>query len=170
MTGRKSYRPNKLEVELVIVNKNFALAMALTFSALIIGTNSSLAQTAISKQAIAKAEAAITKIRKACAADINSFCSRVTLGEGRLALCMLAHEDKVSDGCFATVFDVADNIDLALSNISRAADVCEDEIDKHCANVEPGEGRIAQCLVDKESELASACRAEVAGVKARFAK
>ena len=78
--------------------------------------------------------------------------------------------DQVSDGCFSTVFDVADNIDLALSNISRAADVCGEEIDKHCAAVEPGEGRIAQCLIDKEAQLASACRAEVAGVKARFAK
>jgi hypothetical protein len=152
------------------VNKSFPLAMVLAFGALVLGANLSHAQTDISKQVIAKAEAAIAKIKKACAADINSFCSKVTPGEGRLALCMLAHEDQVSDGCFATVFDVADNIDLALSNISRAADVCEGEIDKHCAAVEPGEGRIAQCLIDKEAELASACRAEVAGVKARFAK
>lgn len=157
-------------MESVVVNKSFPLALALAFGALLIGTNLSHAQTAIAKQAAAKAEAALAKIKKACAADINSFCSKVTPGEGRLALCMLAHEDQVSDGCFSTVFDVADNIDLALSNISRAADVCEGEIDKHCAAVEPGEGRIAQCLIDKESQLASACRAEVAGVKARFAK
>jgi hypothetical protein len=157
-------------MEKVVVNKSLSLRMVLAFSLLMIGTGSLQAETAISKQVIAKAEAAIAKIRKACDADIKSFCSKVTPGEGRLALCMLAHEDQVSDGCFATVFDVADNIDLALSNISRAADVCEDEIDKHCANVEPGEGRIAQCLIDKEAELASACRAEVAGVKARFAK
>ncbi len=163
-------RPNEVEVELVVVSKNFPRTMLLALSVLIIGTNCSHAQTEISKQAIAKAEAAIAKVRKACAADINNFCSKVTPGEGRLALCMLAHEDQVSDGCFSTVFDVADNIDLALSNISRAADVCGKEIDKHCAAVEPGEGRIAQCLIDKESQLASACRAEVAGVKARFAK
>ena len=110
----------------------------------------SLAQTEISKQAIAKAQTAITKIKKACAADIRSFCSKVTLGEGRITLCMLAHEDQLSDGCFTTVFDVADNIDLAISNLSRAADVCEEEIDKHCANIETGEGRIAQCLIDKK--------------------
>ncbi len=157
-------------MELAVVNKSFPLAMVIAFGALVIGASFSHAQTDISKQVIAKAEAAIAKIKKACAADINSFCSKVTPGEGRLALCMLAHEDQVSDGCFSTVFDVADNIDLALSNISRAADVCEEEIDKHCAAVEPGEGRIAQCLIDKEAQLASACRAEVAGVKARFAK
>ena len=156
--------------ELSSVNRNLSLTMVLAFCVLAIGSTFSNAQTKISEQAIAKAEAAISKIRKACAADIKNFCGKVTPGEGRLALCMLAHEDQVSDVCFATVFDVADNIDLALSNISRAADVCEEEIDKHCASIEPGGGRIAQCLIDKESELASACRAEVAGVKARVSK
>ncbi len=152
------------------MNKNFSRSIILVVFALTISPSFSQAQTNVSKQVIEKAEAAISKIRKACAADINSFCSKVTPGEGRLALCMLAHEDKVSDGCFASVFDVADTIDLALSNISRAADVCEKEIDTHCANVEPGQGRVAQCLIDKESELSSACRGEVAGVKARLAK
>ena len=152
------------------MNKHFSRSIFLVLFALTISPSFSQAQTNVSKQVIEKAEAAISKIRKACAADINSFCSKVTPGEGRLALCMLAHEDKVSDVCYATVFDVADNIDLALSNISRAADACEKEIDTHCANVEIGEGRVAQCLIDKESELSSACRAEVAGVKARLAK
>jgi Golgi apparatus protein 1 len=157
-------------MELSVVNRNFSLTMVFAFFVLAIGSTLSNAQTKISEQAIAKAEAAITKIRKACAADIKSFCGKVTPGEGRLALCMLAHEDQVSDVCFATVFDVADNIDLAHSNIARAADVCEEEIDKHCSNVELGGGRIAQCLIDKESDLASACRAEVAGIKARVGK
>jgi hypothetical protein len=152
------------------MNKHSSLSMALMLFMLTIVANSSQAQTVISKRVIEKSEAAIAKIMKACAADIKGFCPKVTLGEGRLALCMLAHEDQVSDACFATVFDVADNIDLALSNISRAADVCEKEIDKHCANVEPGEGRIAQCLIDKVSELDTACRAEVVGFKARFEK
>ncbi len=152
------------------MNKNFSRSIILVVFALTISPSFSQAQTNVSKQVIEKAEAAISKIRKAYAADINSFCSKVTPGEGRLALCMLAHEDKVSDGCFASVFDVADTIDLALSNISRAADVCEKEIDTHCANVEPGQGRVAQCLIDKKSELSSACRGEVAGVKARLAK
>jgi hypothetical protein len=146
------------------------IRLAPVFAALFIFSTASFAQTDIAKQAIAKAEAAITKIRKACAADIASFCAKVTPGEGRLALCMLAHEDQVSDGCFATIFDVADNLDLALSNLARAADVCEKDIDKHCGSVEPGEGRIAQCLIDKEASLASACRAEVAGFRARVAK
>lgn len=152
------------------VYQNSLVRLASVLAAAFIFSTASFAQSDIAKQAIAKAEAAVTKIRKACAEDIKSFCAKVTPGEGRLALCMLAHEDQVSDGCFATVFDVADNLDLALSNLARAADVCEEDIDKHCGNVEPGEGRIAQCLIDKEAALVSACRAEVAGFKARVAK
>ena len=144
-----------------------ALAVALV-SHLPAGTAS--AQTKIAQQAIAKAEAAIKKTMKACGADIKAYCPRITPGEGRLALCMMAHDDQISDNCFVALMDVADDIELALSNISRAVDVCEVDANKYCSKVQPGEGRIAQCLIDNKSKLASICRAEVAGFEARFQK
>src|ERR1700741_1536393 len=39
---------------------------------------------------------AIEAVEDACAADIDDFCGRVPAGEGRVALCMLAHEDLLS--------------------------------------------------------------------------
>jgi hypothetical protein len=38
--------------------------------------------------------AAVKKIQDACANDVKAYCSNVTLGEGRLALCMMAHEEQ----------------------------------------------------------------------------
>ena len=128
------------------------------------------AQTPIAEKVIAKAVGAVEKLKGACGTDLKTFCSQVTPGEGRLALCMMAHEDKVSDQCYGAIFDVADGVELAISNIWRAVDVCESDIDKVCGDVEPGGGRIAQCLVDKKSTLSSACRAEVAGFEARVSK
>lgn len=128
------------------------------------------AETEIAKQAIAKAEAAIAKLKAECEKDLATYCPKVTPGEGRLALCIMAHDDKISDACFGAIFDVADGVSLALSNVSRAADACEDELDKYCADVEEGGGRLAQCLIDKKSELSANCRAEIAGLEARFAK
>lgn len=40
------------------------------------------AETQFSKDAIAKAEAALSKVKAACAPDVKSFCSTVTPGEG----------------------------------------------------------------------------------------
>ena len=82
----------------------------------------------------------------------------------------MAHEDKVSDQCFDAIFEVADAIDLAVSNLSRAAEACDADMEKFCANVQEGEGRLAQCLIDKKSELSTNCRSEISGFEARFQK
>ena len=42
---------------------------------------------------------AIETIEDACAADVDDFCGKVTSGGGRVSLCMLAHEDRLSGGC-----------------------------------------------------------------------
>ena len=48
---------------------------------------------------------------------------------------MMAHEDQISDTCYVTILDVADGIELALSNIWRAVEVCEADVDKFCTKV-----------------------------------
>lgn len=126
------------------------------------------AETDMAKAVIAKAEKVVGKMKAACETDIKSFCSAVTPGEGRLMLCMMAHEDKISDKCFMTLLDVGSSVDLTISSVKRAAQVCAPEIGTLCADVEAGEGRIAQCLVKNKANLSEACSAEVAGVEARI--
>ncbi len=127
-------------------------------------------ETPVAKAAIAKAEAAVGKVKTSCAPDVKSFCSNVTQGEGRLLLCMMAHEDKISDACYDAMLTAAEGVELAVSNLIRTAQVCDQDIEKHCASVEAGEGRIAQCLIDKKAELSTQCSAEVAGLEARMKK
>lgn len=143
-----------------------SVAMSLLIAFILAGT--AQAQTQVAKQAIEKAIKVVAKLKSACQADLKTFCSTVTPGEGRLALCVMAHEDKISDQCYGAIFDAADGIELAISNIWRAVDVCEPDIDKVCADVDPGGGRIAQCLVDNKTKLSSICRAEVAGFEERI--
>ena len=145
------------------------LATALCLSTIMPMTTAN-AQTKIARQAIAKAEAVVKQLQNVCSSDIKNYCSKVTLGEGRMALCMMAHEDQITDKCYGAIFDAVEGIDLAVSNVWRAAEVCEGDIEKICSKVEPGEGRIAQCLVDNRSKLATRCRAEVAGFEARMKK
>jgi Golgi apparatus protein 1 len=130
--------------------------------------NVSSAETDIAKAVTAKAEKAIAKVQESCATDIKSFCSQVTPGEGRLMLCMMAHEDKLSDKCFTTLVDVGDAVELTISSAKRAASVCAPEIDTLCADVKAGGGQIAQCLITNKAKLSGACSAEVAGIEARI--
>jgi hypothetical protein len=129
-----------------------------------------LAESEMAKKLGATAEAAWNKAQQACGDDVRKYCDKVTPGEGRTALCMLAHEDKISEKCVNMLFDLAENFRLTVSNVIRAAEVCDEEIGKVCGKVEPGEGRIAQCLRENQAKLSSPCNAELAGLQARLKK
>jgi hypothetical protein len=131
-------------------------------------SSASNAQTEIAKSVTDKAQKVVAKVQASCAKDIKSFCSQVTAGEGRLMLCMMAHEDKFSDECFTTLVDVGDAVELTISSAKRATAVCAPEIGTLCADVDAGGGRIAQCLITNKAKLSAACSAEVAGIEARI--
>ncbi|HMA74661.1 MAG TPA: cysteine rich repeat-containing protein [Xanthobacteraceae bacterium] len=122
------------------------------------------AQADVARQIEARLSAAVKKIEAACAEDAKKYCSTVTPGEGRLLLCMEAHEDKISTKCDYAVYEAARNLDRALNRIEQVADACWNDIEKHCANIAGGGGRIAQCLVAQKASLAPACQAEIAKV------
>ena len=53
---------------------------------------------------------------------------------------------------------------VLLAPAARAADepqgrgACRTDVEKLCKGVEPGQGRIAQCLKDKEAEVSPGCK------------
>ena len=120
------------------------------------------AQTPVARKVEARLDAAIKKLEAACADDLKKYCSTVTPGEGRLLLCAMAHEDKLSSQCDYALFDASRNLGRALLRIEDAADACWSDIQKHCANVPAGGGMIAQCLIDKKKSLTTGCRSAIA--------
>ena len=70
---------------------------------------------------------------------------------------MQAHEDKVSAGCDLAIFEASRNLQRTLDRIELVADACWNDIEKHCANMTPGEGQVAQCLQGKKASLSRAC-------------
>jgi hypothetical protein len=135
-----------------------SLCTALMLAAMI----PALGTTALSQSAggsvEARVDAAVKKIQDACGNDVKTYCGNVTPGDGRLALCMMAHEDKISNKCDYALFSAARNLDRALDRIEQTADACWDDIEKHCSNIADGGGRIAQCLVSKKASLQSSCQ------------
>jgi len=117
------------------------------------------AQTDVARQIEARLSAAVEKIQTACGEDLKKFCSTVTPGEGRLLLCIQAHEDKISTKCDYALFDAARKLDRGLDRLEEVADACWNDIEKLCSNVPEGGGRIAQCLVSRKTSLTSACQA-----------
>ena len=99
----------------------------------------------------------VTSIEKGCAAEIESFCSQVTMGEGRLLACFYAHEDKLSGQCQYALYDASAQLERAVSALNYVAGQCDDDIMKHCAEVQMGEGRILDCLKANSETVSAAC-------------
>ena len=84
-----------------IVMKTFqTTAIVSTRLFALLGTSSSaFAQTDLKDRVATAVEA----VEKSCGNDINALCGKVTRGEGRLLLCMQAHEDRPHSPEFGTL-------------------------------------------------------------------
>ena len=98
---------------------------------------------------------AIGRIEGACGEELRKYCSTVTPGEGRLLLCMQAHEDKLSNPCELALFDASRNVQQTMQRIARVAEACWTDIQMQC----PGGGSVAQCISEKRTNLSPRCQA-----------
>ena len=132
-----------------------------TAVALLVFGASANAQSDAAGKAQARIMAGVKKLEAGCAADAQKYCTTVTPGDGRLFFCIIAHEDKLSTKCDYALFEASRNLERALNRIEDAADACWNDIEKHCANIPEGGGRIAQCLSAKQASLSQQCQAAV---------
>jgi hypothetical protein len=94
---------------------------------------------------------------EACKTEIETYCSQVMLGEGRLLACFYAHEDKLSGTCSWALYEGAAKLEQFTAALTHVANACWNDIEKYCADVEMGEGRIASCLLDHQDKVTEDC-------------
>ena len=56
---------------------------------------------------------------------------------------------------------------LLAAGSARAEDACRADVERLCAGIPPGGGRIAACLKANEAQVSPACKAEQASVRAK---
>jgi hypothetical protein len=105
--------------------------------------------------------AGIEKVQTACRAEMANFCRSVTPGEGRLMLCMQAHEDKISNQCGMALFEASRNIEQAAHRVEKMANACWGDIQRLCT----GAGSIGQCVLANRASLSPPCQAVVATIQ-----
>ncbi len=111
---------------------------------------------------------AAQSIFESCETDLKDFCSQVLPGNGHIVACIYAHEDKISESCDAAIEDQASLLDWFFESVRYVMDRCADDIQKHCAGVKFGGGRIFSCLVEKTSSLTDDCRTLTPGMKQKL--
>jgi hypothetical protein len=90
--------------------------------------------------------------QQACAADISAYCAGVQQGEGRIAQCLRANQQKVSPGCEQAMAK-------ASTLMKEVAQACEDDVHQYCAGAAPG--TVKDCLRTNFRSLSMGCKREL---------
>lgn len=99
----------------------------------------------------------VSDVQEGCAAETETYCSNVTLGEGRLLACFYAHEDKLSNNCQYALYAAAQQLEANINALTFVANECLADINEFCRDTAIGNGRIAQCLDEHGDEVSERC-------------
>lgn len=90
-----------------------------------------------------------------CTDDVAKFCKDVQRGGGRIAACLKQHESDLTPAC-------REHVAKSGQRMRQNRDACRDDMQQHCKDVKPGQGRIAACLKQHEAELSPVCKEHLA--------
>jgi len=96
--------------------------------------------------------------RGSCADDAAKFCKDVQPGGGRMARCLNEHEKDLSPPCREQMVRMKERFKETQAS-------CQDDVQKFCGAVTPGQGRIRECLKEHLEELSPDCKAHASDVK-----
>jgi hypothetical protein len=100
----------------------------------------------------------LASVKDGCKKELDSFCKEVTPGEGRVLACLYAFSDKLTGRCEYALYDASTQLQHAVATLTYVANECADDLQKHCAAVEAGGGRLAACLKKNEKDVSQRCK------------
>lgn len=101
----------------------------------------------------------VAEVNTKCATELKTYCNGVTLGEGRVAACLYAYEDKLTPQCAVAVYRGVDDFFTANANLRVYTRECSSDLLQYCSKVEPGGGRLYECIKKNKATLTDKCRA-----------
>jgi hypothetical protein len=100
----------------------------------------------------------VQTVADGCKKEIETYCKDVTVGEGRVLACLYAHNDKLSGRCEYALYDAAVQLERAINTLSYVAGECKYDLDKFCAEVPAGKGRLLGCLQKHDAKVSLRCK------------
>jgi len=103
-------------------------------------------------------------VSQGCKKEIETYCQKVTPGEGRLLACLYAYGDKLSSRCEYALYDASVQLERAVNALSYLANECRDDLQTYCSAVKPAEGRLLNCLEKNKAKVSDRCKKAVKDV------
>jgi hypothetical protein len=89
-----------------------------------------------------------------CTQDIQKLCPGVEPGGGRIMKCLQEHVVEVSEACKERLHEGKEKVRDKMQS-------CKDDAQKFCKGIQPGGGRIIECLKSHQNELSPACQTTI---------
>jgi len=106
----------------------------------------------------AVAQSVVQTVADGCKTELATYCKNVTPGEGRVLACLYAYEDKLSTRCEYALYDAASQLQMAVAALTYAVNECRDDLKAFCSSIEPGQGRLLQCLDKNSAKVSIRCK------------
>jgi len=100
----------------------------------------------------------VDTVKEGCKKELDTYCKGVTPGEGRVLACLYAFEDKLSDRCEYALYDAASRLEKAVNALTYAATQCKEDLNAFCSKVQPGQGRLLECLDKNSAKVSAKCK------------
>ena len=126
-----------------------------------------LAMFFVSISSVWAADNLIETVAKGCEKELTSYCKDVTPGEGRILACLYAHSDKLSGQCEYALYDSAVQLERFVAALTYVANECDADMEKFCADIAVGEGRVLKCLDDNAEKISARCTQALKDVGAK---
>lgn len=92
-----------------------------------------------------------------CRADADQYC-RQSQGDQKAATdCLLDHQQDISDACYENLKQRLAGKGNGNSEGGAGRKACKQDVEALCKGIQPGGGRIVNCLKEHQKDLSDAC-------------
>ena len=90
---------------------------------------------------------------KGCGEDVKQHCPGLGKNSGKIFMCLSAYEAQLTPQCKQGILEATLAMKTGIAAVEYSISACEADADKHCLDVQPGEGRLLTCIKAKESQV-----------------
>jgi hypothetical protein len=109
-------------------------------------------------RAFAAQKGPVETFAEGCQKEIATYCKDVIPGNGRILACLYARQDRLSARCEYAIYDAAAQLERAVAALAYLANECRDDLKTFCSGINPGEGRLLQCIDNNRNKVSARCK------------
>ncbi|NCF37900.1 MAG: hypothetical protein GWP56_16215 [Gammaproteobacteria bacterium] len=94
---------------------------------------------------------------KGCGEDVKQHCPGLGKNSGKIFMCLSAYEAQLTPQCKQGILEATLAMKTGIAAVEYSISACEADADKHCLDVQPGEGRLLTCIKANESQVSQQC-------------